>query len=147
LELADHAHAAVGGLGGGAHGLFQPLPRQAQSGLHISGVALIDGTLVVELEERLDLADDLAARGLGFEQLPEETLEGQPQGVNALAAVGALVFGGEQRGGEQVAPGRLELGQGGLANGLGRAPAQGGQPRAESREVRGQHRAVILPPH
>jgi hypothetical protein len=123
------------------------LAGQAQPGLHISGVTLIDGAFLVKLEEGLDLADDLAAGGLGFEQLPEEALEGQPQGVNARAAVGALVFGGEQRRGQQVVQVLLELSQGGLAKGLGRAPAQGGQPRTEGREVGCQHRAVILPPY
>jgi len=135
LELAGRAHATIGGLGGGAQGL------------HLSGVAVIDRTLVVELKERLDLANDLAAGGLGFEELPEEALERQPQGENALAAVRSLLFGGKQRSGQQVAQVLLGLGQGGLANGLGGAPAQGGQPRAEGREAGCQHRAVILPPY
>ena len=44
-------------------------------------------------EQGLDLAHDFPAGGFGVEQLPEEALEGQAQTKDAVAAVGALVFG------------------------------------------------------
>ncbi len=85
----------------------------------------------MQAEEGLHLADDLAAGGLGFEHLPEEAFEGQAQAEDALTAVGTVLFGGEQRGGQQVAEVFLELAQGGLAHGVGGAAAQGGQAGAE----------------
>ena len=56
-----------------------------------------------------------------------------------LAAVRAFFLEGEQRGGKEVAQVLLELGQGGLADGLGGAAAEGGEARAPGREVGGVH--------
>jgi hypothetical protein len=64
-----------------------------RAGLHVSRVTLVDGAFTVQAEKGLHLADDFTAGGLGLEQLPDEALEGQAQGEDALAAVGALLFG------------------------------------------------------
>ena len=89
-------------------------------------------------------------QAVGGEHLPDEALEGQAQGEDALAAVGAVVRGGEHMGGEEVTQVLLELGQGGLADGLGGAAAQGGQAGAEGgeeRRVDHGHKAVYIPPY
>jgi hypothetical protein len=93
----------------------------------------------VEAEEGLDLADDLAAGRPGLEQLPDETLEGEAEVEDPVAAVGAFVLGGQQRSGEEVAEILLELSQGGLADGLGGAAAEGGQAGTPGREIRSVH--------
>ena len=145
LQLAGGTGAVIGGLSGGAQGLLQPFPRQAQAGLHVSRVALIDRALAVQPEEGLDLPHDLPAGGFGSEQLPDKALEGQAQGEDAVAAVGAVLRGGEQRGGQEVAQVFLELGQGGLTKRAG-AAAQGGQPGAEFGEKRCFHSEYIYLP-
>ena len=63
--------------------------------------------------------------------MPQKAFERQAQGKVALAAVGAIVFAGQERGGQQVAELVLELAQGGLAQGVDGAPAQRGQPGTE----------------
>ena len=100
----------------------------------------------VQPEQGLDLADDLPAGGLGFEQLPEKALEGQAQAKDAVAAVGTFVFGGEQRRRQEVAQVFLELGQGRLAKAVSGPAAQGGQSGTEGREIGCVHRAVYIPP-
>jgi hypothetical protein len=100
----------------------------------------------MQAEEGLHLAHDLAAGGSRLEHLPEEALTGQAQAVDAITAVGALVLGGEQWEGQQIAEVFLELAQSGLAQGLSGAAAQSGQAGAEGWEIRGvQHRAVYIP--
>ena len=90
----------------------------------------------MQAQQRLDLADDFTAGGFGFEHLPDKAFESQAQAEDAVAAVGADLFGGEQRRGQKIAQMVLELGQGGLADGGGGA-AQGGQAAAQAREVGG----------
>lgn len=93
--------------------------------------------------EGLHLPHDLAAGGAGLEHLPEETLAGQAQAEDPFPAVGARLLGGEQRRREAVAQALLELGQRGLAEGLGGAAAQGGQPGAEGgKEGRGHGKYI-----
>ena len=67
----------------------------------------------------------------------------------ALAAVGALVFAGQERGGQQAAELVLALAQGGLAQSGDGAPAPGGEAGAEGGEEGRAHRAVEvdLPPY
>ena len=64
----------------------------------------------VQPEQGLDLADDFPTGGFGFEQLPEEALEGQAQTEDAVAAVGASVLSREQRCREEIAQVFLQLG-------------------------------------
>jgi hypothetical protein len=64
--------------------------------LAVGAVALVHAALVMQSKERLDLADDLAARAVGVEHLIEEAEEGAPDGENPLPAVGALIGLGEQ---------------------------------------------------
>src|ERR1017187_6643463 len=87
-------------------------------------VALINRGAALQAQPGLDLTDDLAAGGFGFEQLPDEAFEGQAQAEDAVAAVGAVLLGREQRCGQKIAQVLLELGQGGLAEALGGAAAQ-----------------------
>ena len=102
----------------------------------------------MQAQQGLDVADDFAAGGVGLEQLPDEAFEGQAQGEDALAAVGAFLHSGEQGGGEEVPQVFLELGQGGLAEGWDGAAAPGGQAGAEGgQERRVHHRAVSIPPY
>jgi len=83
----------------------------------------------------LDVTDHFAAGRFGFEHLPNKTLEGQAQAKNPPAAVGALRGGREQRRWQKVAQMFLKLAQSGLADGLGRAAAQGGQTGTPGGEV------------
>ena len=134
VDLAARADAAVRHLGGGADGLFQSLSGQALSGLDIGRVAFVDGGPAVQAQEGLDLAHDLPAGGLGFEHLPDEALEGEAQAKDPLTAIDALIGSREQGGGQEVAQVFLKLGQGGLAEGMGRAASQSGQTGAEGGE-------------
>jgi hypothetical protein len=52
----------------------------------------------MQAEEGLDLADDRAAGRVGCEHLPQETFQGQAQGVNPRAIEGAFVGLTEQVG-------------------------------------------------
>jgi hypothetical protein len=79
------------------------------------------------LEESLDGAHHFAASGAGLEHLPDETLEGQAQGIDAMAAAGTAVLGGQQGWGQQVAEVLGEGEQIELTHGAGRALAQGGE--------------------
>ena len=114
--------------------------------MDIGRVAFIDVAAVAQPEQGLDLPDDLPAGGFGFEHLPEEALESEPQAEDAVAAVGAFVLGREQGRREEVAQVFLELGQSGLANALSGPVAQGGQPGTEGREIGCVHKAVYIPP-
>src|ERR1017187_6252718 len=135
VELAAWAGPTIRGLGGGGEGLFQSFFGPAEPALDIDGVALIDVAAALQPEEGLNLAHDFPTGGFGVEQLPEEALEGQVQTKDAVAAVGALVFGREQGRWEEVAQVFLELGQSGLANQVSGPAAQGGQPGTEGGEI------------
>jgi hypothetical protein len=138
-QLARAPGPSFRALSGGAQGLFEPWTGQSLAGLDIGAIALLNGTAALETEQGLDLADDLATGGLGIEHLPDETFEGQAQAEDALAAVGTILFGGEERGGQQVAQVLLELGQGVLAQGVGGAVAEGGQLGAPGGEAGSMH--------
>jgi hypothetical protein len=139
LQLTAGARAPVCGLGGGGHRFFQALFGQPQPGLDIGGVAGGRTPQARQPEECLDLADDLAAGGPGLEHLPEETFQGQAQSEHPFPAVGALILAGQERGGQKITELILELGEGGLAEGVHRPAAEGGQPGAEGGEIRGAH--------
>jgi len=111
--------------------------------LDVGRIALIDRCPALQAQEGLDLTDDLAAGGFGFEQLPDEAFEGQAQAEDAVAAVGAVLLGGEQRRGQKIAQVLLELGQGGLAEVWGGAAAQRGQPGTQTREIGSMHSKYI----
>lgn len=68
--------------------------------------------------------------------MPKETLEGEARAEDAVPAIGSLVCGRQQGGGEEVPQVWLESGQGGLAEGLGGAAAEGSQPGTKSGEKR-----------
>lgn len=136
-----------GGLGGGVQRLLEAFLGQAMAGLDVGGGVVVGRGEAVQPAERLDLADHFPAGGAGIEQLPEKAFEGQPQGIAALAAVGALVGGGEQVGGDELGELLAQLGEGALAQGLGGAAAQGGQWGAPGREAGGVYRAVYIPPY
>lgn len=139
VELPPRSDPLVGSVGGAAQRLFQPLPGQAVARLDIGRVVRIDPPPAVQAEECLDVADHLAAGGGWVEQLPHEAFEGQAQAEDALATVGPLLGGRQERGREDLAQVVLELTQGGLAEGVGGAPAQGGQPGAEGGKERCFH--------
>jgi len=86
--LAVRADAALGSLGRGAQGFFQPLLGQTLAGLDIGRITLPDRMATVQAQEGLNLTDDLTAGGFGFEQLPNEAFEGQAQVEDAIATVG-----------------------------------------------------------
>jgi hypothetical protein len=79
----------------------------------ISPGAFIDFPPAFEGKEGLDLADNFPAAGVGFKDLPEETLKGKAQGEDAVAAPGAVVVLGKQVRGENAVQITLQLGQGG----------------------------------
>jgi hypothetical protein len=78
------------------------------------------------LKEGLDGADDLAAGGSGLKQLPDKALECQAQAEDAVTAVGAFIFTGEQLGREQCAQLVHQEGEMDLAQGLGASAPLGG---------------------
>jgi hypothetical protein len=102
---------------------------------------------VFEAEEGLNLAHHLAASGLGFENLPEETLAGQAQAKDALAAVLRRILLGEEMEREDAFQILLQLSQGSLAHLWGGGTAARSQPGTELGEERGVHRAVYIPPY
>lgn len=134
---------AVGALSGGAQGLFQPFLGQTQPGLDIGRIACRDGGQSPQSAQGLHLADHFATGRPGFEHLPQKAFEGQAQRKIALATVEPVLLAGQERGGQEVAELFLQLAQGGLAPGLGGAPAHSGQAGAPGRkEWRAHHRAV-----
>ena len=140
--------AAVGRLGGHAQGLFETFAWQALAGLDIGRVAFVHRRAPLQAQEGLDVTDDFAAGGVGFEHLPEEALAGQAQVEDAVAAVGAFVGRGEHGRRQELPQVLLELSQGGLPKRGGRAAAQRGQAGTEGWEEGGlRHRAVVLPPY
>ena len=147
LELRAGTDPAIGGLGGGLDGFFQPLLGEAQAGLDVGRIAFRDRRPALQRAQGLDLADHLAAGGPGFEHLPQKAFERQARREVALPAVGSLLLAGQERGGQQVADLVLELAQGGLAQGVDGAPAHSGQAGAEGGKEGSVHRAVYLPPY
>ena len=151
LGMALLVFRGVGQLGGGAiHGDDGAVPAWpvrlraacAVAGLHIGRIPLLHRVQTLLAAEGLHLPHDLAAGGFGLQHLPEETLAGQPQAEDVLPAVGSLLLGGEQRGRQEIAQVLLELGQRGLADGLGGAAAAGGQPGAEGGEAGGHNKFI-----
>src|SRR5687768_18164203 len=74
-----------------------------------------------------------------MEHLPDKSFKSQPQRKVALPAVEALLGAREKGRGQKVAQVLVELGEGGLAQALSRAAAQGGQAAAQGREERRIH--------
>ena len=73
-------------------GAAECVQGQPLAGLAVGAAVFIDPALVMEGEEGLDLADDFAAGGFGFEDLVEEAKEGAAHAEDALAArVAALM--------------------------------------------------------
>ena len=127
----------------GGQSFFEPFPRQPLTGLDVGRIARLDQPFAVQAEEGLDLAHHLPPGSPGLEHLPEETFEGQAQAEDPLPAVGAFVLRREQRGRQEVAQVLLELGQGGLANGLGGVAAEGCQAGAKGGKIRCGHSKYI----
>lgn len=100
LELGARADPAIGGLGGGLKGFFQPLLGQTQAGLDIGRIGFRDRRPARQGAQGLDVADHLAAGGPGFEHLPQKAFEGQAQREGALAAVESIFLAGQERGGQ-----------------------------------------------
>jgi len=93
-------------------------------------------------EEGLDLADDFATGGVGFERLVEKSKEGAPHAKDALAAVGALVLLGEQARRQERSQQQFQMAETLLAEALNPA-AQGGQAGTEGRKKRRRHTKYI----
>ena len=130
LEPSQGGGCPVGSLGGGGQRLGKFAHGQAGFGPAVSAVLFGDAGAVVELKEGLDLPDHFAAGGLGVKPLPEHGPEGQPTGVEPIAAVGVAGGLGEERLGQAGAKALFELAEGVGANGfdgLGDAGAPGGQ--------------------
>ena len=142
LQGVAWLHPSFSGLGGGHQCLFQPVLGQTLASLDIGRVACLDGTFVMQTEERLYLAHHFATGGSGPEHLPDEAFKGQAQAEDALPAVDPVLLGGKERRGQEVAQVFLELSQGGLADGGG-APAQRGQPGTPTREIGSLHSKYI----
>ena len=79
------------------------------------------------------------ARGAWVEHLPNKAFAGQAQGKGSLPAVGSIVLAGQEVGWDELTKVLSELSQSGLAQGLHRTAAQGGEPRPESGKVRSFH--------
>ncbi|PYI81020.1 MAG: hypothetical protein DME26_20610 [Verrucomicrobia bacterium] len=142
LEQGQGWSGLVGGLGGGGQGLGKLAQGQAGFGTAVSAVFFGKAGAAVQDEQRLELADDLAAGGLGVKALPEQTPEGAPLGVEAVAAVGFFGRFGEQRLGQPSPETLFELAERAgahLAKGLGGAGTHGRQHSAQGREKRRVH--------
>ncbi len=66
-----------------------------------------------------------------------------PQAEDTLAAIGTFILGGELRSGQQIARIVLELSQGGLADAVDGAAAQGRQSAAQGGQIRRMHESGI----
>src|SRR6266571_2101742 len=96
----------------------------------------------MECEERLDLADDFAARTVRFERLVEEAKEGAPHAVDTLATVGALISLCEQAWRQERSQDRFQVAEAVLTESLD-AVAKGGQVRTKGRKVRCVHNKYV----
>jgi hypothetical protein len=112
---------------------LESLQGQAEAGLTVSAVVVIDTPAVLETKQGLGLADDLAAGTSGIEGLIKEAPEGAPEREDALAAVGALVGLREKPGGDELTEEIFELEEALLADTLD-AATEGGQAGAPGRE-------------
>src|SRR5581483_9991319 len=110
---------------------FHALRRQPEAGLDIGRILLADARSAAQPEQGLDMAHHLPAGGFRLEHLPDKALEGQSEGINALAAVGAVVLGTEELGWQEIAKVALELDECGLADGMNGALPEGGQAGTE----------------
>jgi hypothetical protein len=147
LQGSAGLRSSFGSLSGGHPGFFQPFLGQALASLDIGRVAFIDWGAAAQAQERLDLAHHLATGGPGPEHLPDEAFQGQAQAKDALPAVGAVLLGAEERRRQKIAQLLLKLGQSGLSDGVGGAPAQNGQPGTEGGEMRCWHSKYIYSLH
>ncbi len=96
----------------------------------------------MEGKERLDLADDLAARAIGIEDLIEKAKEGAPQAIDPIAAVGPFVGLGQQPRGQERAEELIKMDEALLAEGWD-ARAQGGQALTQLRKEGSVHNKYI----
>ena len=88
--MAAAASVAVGALGGGTQSFFEPVWRQPLAGLDVSGIPFLDRGAAVQAQQSLDLADDLAAGGVGLRKGRKE--EGVKEGGRGQAIDGCIVF-------------------------------------------------------
>ena len=123
----------------------EPVQGQSFAALAVGAGVLIDRVLVLEGEEGLDLADDFAAGGIGFEHLAQEAKEGAAHAIDALAAIAALVGLGKQARRQERLEQQLQVAKTLLAEVLDPA-TQGRQARAQGRKEGCVHRAVYIPP-
>jgi hypothetical protein len=108
----------------------QNVQRQPLSSLTVGAGAFVHRVARLQDEERLDLADDLAAGALGIEDLKEEAEKGAAEGIDALTAVGAFVRLGEQTRGQERSEERFQMEEVLLAQAMD-AFAQGGEASAK----------------
>ena len=148
LKLALPADAPIRREGRVGQGFFQPFLGQALACLHIGRSALVNAALALGLKEGLDGADNLAAGGLGFEHLPEETFQGEPEAENTLATVGTRLGRRQEFRRQKLAQLLRQRRKVQLTQGLEGALSLGGQSGAQGRkERRRHHRAVDIPPY
>ena len=88
--------------------------RQLAPCLAVSAGGLVDLAGLMEGKERLHLADDLAARGMSLEDLPDPAPEGAGEGKDALSGVILGLVLSKQSARQSVGKALLDLAQGGL---------------------------------
>jgi len=98
---------------------------------------------VLESEQGLDLADNLATGALGLKNLVEEAKESAAQSVDPLPAVRSLLALGQKPRGKEGAQKQIEVVKALLAQMLDLS-AQGGQPGAQGWEKRSVHIGTVL---
>jgi hypothetical protein len=116
---------------------------QAQAGLAVGTGARVDVAEAVVLEEGTNVADDLAARTTGMEDLIEEAPESAAAGEDPFTAVSPLIGWGQESRGDVLAEEVFELEEARLAHLLD-AAATGGEAGTELREERCVHRPVHI---
>lgn len=118
--------APFGALRRCAPGALENLQGQALAGDAPGAIVLIDAAPAVEDKKRLNLADDLPARGAGIKHLVEKPKEGAPQSVDGIAAVGSLLGLGQEIPRQERGEQRVQVVETVLAN-LFESAAHGGQ--------------------
>src|SRR6185503_9984185 len=78
----------------------------------VGPVVLRNSRPVFQGQKGLELADDLSARGVRMESLPDHAPEGAPAGVDAVTAVLVALRFWEEFGGDPATQARLQLRQG-----------------------------------
>lgn len=122
--------------------LFEQMGGQFVPRLAVCAAVLVNGGQPQQRVQALELAQNLAAGGVGLQHLPDPAPEGALEAEDPAAGVGTLRGFKQQVRRQGGSEGLLDLGKGGTTpglDGLAEAGSQGSQLRAPGREEGGLH--------